>query len=226
MFIKTRIISLAIVAALLGICPLASSTNLAKPRLRKYDYCEDRNPNLTHIICRPPAFKWGGTVAAIDGVHYLHFHDVDPKGHPVFAPNSQNYKRCSRVSCSYGTGIYVCNDNNYGIQIPLLQIADYAQAILDQPKCNDHLERYRNSQTIWGQAFDVNGCSPWTVFITSLFEVEARLSTVANSITSGMSAMAAELIKFEIIKPVEEACEDSPLNSDDEDVLQEKCESL
>ncbi|KAM5448777.1 hypothetical protein MaudCBS49596_005284 [Microsporum audouinii] len=40
-------------------------------------------------------------------------------------------RTCTRVSCSWKSGIFLCNDTTNTISIPCKQIADYAQDILD-----------------------------------------------------------------------------------------------
>lgn len=74
-----------------------------------------------------------------------------------------NGKNCQRMSCQYASGIYVCNDNDYAINVLFTTLADYAQAVVDDPRkeCNWHEDHYEGGKDgedlTWGQAFDANG---------------------------------------------------------------------
>lgn len=87
---------------------------------------------------------------------------------PITLGANTNGKHCTRVSCQYASGIYVCNDNDHDVQVALGTVADYAQAVLDDPRkeCNWHEEYYEGGgdaeDVTWGQAFDANG---WYVLV-------------------------------------------------------------
>lgn len=102
-----------------------------------------------------------------DGISYLRNKPQDPLGPPYFPPHTNN-GHCTRVSCEYAAAIYLCNDNDHGVQVPTATIADYAQAVLNDGGYSCH---YWDSDfggsglekdVAWGQAFDVNG---WLVFL-------------------------------------------------------------
>lgn len=82
---------------------------------------------------------------------------------PITLGANTNGEDCTRVSCQYASGIYVCNDNDHDVQVALGTLADYAQAVLDDPReeCNWHEEYYEGGgdaeDVTWGQAFDVGG---------------------------------------------------------------------
>ncbi|KAH6664639.1 hypothetical protein B0J14DRAFT_661226 [Halenospora varia] len=75
--------------------------------------------------CREPGGPgWGWYPAQTyyidDGINYLsHFH-----GRCDIGPGPGN---CGRISCSYSSGIYLCNDNDYWIS-PILSIPCYLRA--------------------------------------------------------------------------------------------------
>ncbi|KAE8449436.1 hypothetical protein EG329_008044 [Mollisiaceae sp. DMI_Dod_QoI] len=60
---------------------------------------------------------------------------------------------CVRISCSYNAGIYLCNDNNYGITPNCAYIASYAQDIINL--CN--YQDPSGIQYVSGQEFDTDG---------------------------------------------------------------------
>ncbi|KAK0119329.1 hypothetical protein ONS95_008171 [Cadophora gregata] len=63
-----------------------------------------------------------------------------------------NPHSCSRISCSWDSAIYLCNNNNYRFGHPCFQIADYAQAILD--KCQYKKNLWADKE-VGGQAWDI-----------------------------------------------------------------------
>ena len=88
---------------------------------------------------------------------------LDNGGPGAYLGANANGKSCERVACQYASGVYVCNDNDRAINVPYGTIADYAQAVLDDPsdKCNWRAENYEGGlfdvDVTWGQAFDANG---------------------------------------------------------------------
>ena len=65
---------------------------------------------------------------------------------------------CDRVSCSWGSAIYYCNDNRHEIWEPCRWIGDVAHSIVS--KCAD---RGANGRTL-GQAFDRR---QWNVIVAA-----------------------------------------------------------
>lgn len=124
-------------------------------------------PNVTQFICKPPLYRGGSYTPFMEGIRYLKSRYTDTP--PTFEPHTNN-GRCTRVSCSYGAGIYVCNDNDCAVQVPILTIANYAEAIARQEGCDffqgpGQASGFR-THLVWGQAFDRNG---WLVFFSFLF---------------------------------------------------------
>ncbi|KAL2860917.1 uncharacterized protein BJX67DRAFT_375715 [Aspergillus lucknowensis] len=100
--------------------------------------------------------RWGGAQMEVieDGIEYLR--GVD--GRPNMGPGPGN---CGRVSCSYNSGIYWCNDadetktlNSFG------SIADGAQKVVDE--CQRHI--LDNPTQSSGQVFHY---TDWNVIVTS-----------------------------------------------------------
>ncbi|KAK3997918.1 hypothetical protein QBC44DRAFT_303042 [Cladorrhinum sp. PSN332] len=68
----------------------------------------------------------GAQTAAIrDGISYL-------RGLSGEARNGPGPRNCGRVSCSYSSAIWYCNNNNYAKSMPWYHIANAAQVLLDQ----------------------------------------------------------------------------------------------
>lgn len=117
---------------------------------------------MTKIICQPQMYREVRTDHTDDGIAYLRGKPQDPNGAPYFGPKT-NHGHCTRVSCEYASAIYVCNDDDHGVQIPLGTVADYAQAVLDDDdtRCSFLDMNYEGSGhskgVVWGQAFDMNG---------------------------------------------------------------------
>lgn len=123
---------------------------------------QQKNPNLTQIICQPQMYleaRKDFTKQSID--------DLRSKNHAITLGANTNHGNCTRVSCEYASAIYVCNDNGHDVEVELGTVADYAQAVVDDPRkeCNWHVEHYKHGKDAadltWGQAFDVNGWLVW-----------------------------------------------------------------
>lgn len=108
-----------------------------------------------------------------------------------------NGDKCERVSCQYGSGIYACNDNDHAVNVPFATLADYAQAVVDDPReaCNWHEEHYQGGtdgeDVTWGQAFDKNGWLvgdfvpvSWCVMLTLRLNLGTSLLVSGTLITS------------------------------------------
>ncbi|KAJ1337333.1 hypothetical protein MN608_00185 [Microdochium nivale] len=84
-----------------------------------------RSP-LTHWLVYCNTMNAGDRQYAQDGVSHL----SGLKGAPTIGPGPKN---CQRVSCSWGTAIYWCNESRAIITVPSWDvIAKSAQAIVDQ----------------------------------------------------------------------------------------------
>lgn len=146
-----------------------SLTTSPHPILTATTTTKQTNPNLTKIICQPQMYVEARKDHTEEGVSYLRNKPQDPLGPPSFGAHT-NDGHCTRVSCEYASGIYVCNDNDDAVRVPLGTVADYAQAVLDDPDagCNFVDKSYEGSgaarPVVWGQAFDVNG---WLVLVLS-----------------------------------------------------------
>ncbi|KAH8650554.1 hypothetical protein BGZ60DRAFT_534212 [Tricladium varicosporioides] len=105
---------------------------------------EARNKEQPHCCGEPGGPNWGWYSAQtwyiFDGINYLHAF----RGRCDIGPGPGN---CGRISCSYGSGIYLCNDNNYMISPNCGYLATYAQDLCDA--CN------RKGYTC-GQQFDTD----------------------------------------------------------------------
>ncbi|KAG4424737.1 hypothetical protein IFR04_002085 [Cadophora malorum] len=100
---------------------------------------------MTDINCIPVRGQnWGraNQGAIREGINYLR------RGSLACGVNAHS---CARVSCSWDSGIYFCNNNNYNLRYPCFQIADYAQAILD--KCKYQKNLFADKE-VGGQAWD------------------------------------------------------------------------
>lgn len=122
---------------------------------------KQKNPNLTHIICKPQMFKEARKDFTLQNEDYLR--GLNNGGVGAHLGPHANGDKCERVSCQYGSGIYACNDNDHAVNVPFATLADYAQAVVDDPReaCNWHEEHYQGGtdgeDVTWGQAFDKNG---------------------------------------------------------------------
>lgn len=122
---------------------------------------KQKNPNLTHIICKPQMFKEARKDFTLQNEEYLR--GLNNGGVGAYLGANTNGDKCQRMSCEYASGIYVCNDNDRAINVPFATLADYAQAVVDDPReeCNWHEEHYQGGtdgeDVTWGQAFDANG---------------------------------------------------------------------
>ncbi|KAH7417446.1 hypothetical protein BKA64DRAFT_769400 [Cadophora sp. MPI-SDFR-AT-0126] len=62
-----------------------------------------------------------------------------------------NAHSCARVSCSWNSGIYFCNNNDYTLGRLCLQIGDYVQALID--KCA-YQKNWLADKEVGGQVWD------------------------------------------------------------------------
>ncbi|KAI1326794.1 hypothetical protein F5Y16DRAFT_410729 [Xylariaceae sp. FL0255] len=102
-----------------------------------------RSRNLSKIICDAGLSGPGFAIRIEQGAKYLQ----GVKGMCGLGPGPGN---CGRISCSYGSAIYWCNDNNHFVQYNCSAFAAYANNIVDQCSYVDQM----NNLYCWGQAFD------------------------------------------------------------------------
>ncbi|KAI0018972.1 hypothetical protein F4780DRAFT_793781 [Xylariomycetidae sp. FL0641] len=95
-----------------------------------------------HVICNVggdgPAQDW----AILHGISYI----GKLKGNCGASPGPNV---CGRISCSYDSGIWWCNDKPESVQYPCDKFASWAQVIASS--CEDKWDGF-----IWGQAFSSN----------------------------------------------------------------------
>ncbi|KAK4179556.1 hypothetical protein QBC36DRAFT_179820 [Triangularia setosa] len=89
-------------------------------------------------ICKVNQWKEAGQLSIVWGIEYL-------RGLTGSAKNGPGPGECGRVSCSWGSAIWWCNDNDTEKEVEWSQIADGAVYI--SQKCS------RDSQYVKGQAF-------------------------------------------------------------------------
>ncbi|KAK2855559.1 hypothetical protein FQN49_005076 [Arthroderma sp. PD_2] len=96
----------------------------------------------SHIICDP-----SGTLRAWRGhiEHGIAFLRRIPQGGDC---SVKGHRSCARISCSYDSGIFLCNDNPYWIERPCHLLGDYAEAILN--RCQASVPK------VSGQQFDTD----------------------------------------------------------------------
>jgi len=93
-------------------------------------------------ICNVDGFSFASVWRIQQGVSYL-----NGQGRC-----SVNAKTCARVSCSWDSAIYLCNDNDYYIEPACPYIASYAADIINT--CQYY---YAKRWVVTGQEFDSDG---------------------------------------------------------------------
>ncbi|KAI2623640.1 hypothetical protein GGS21DRAFT_541385 [Xylaria nigripes] len=107
------------------------------------------------ILCD---LTWNPPFASVfhirQGIEYLHkIHD-----NCTIGPGPAN---CSRVSCSYSSGIWFCNDNPQPISVPCSTFGDRASEIVTKCYAYGHFP----TDSVHGQAFDTDG---WNVYVAGV----------------------------------------------------------
>ncbi|KAH6679576.1 hypothetical protein B0J14DRAFT_558889 [Halenospora varia] len=127
--------------------PEASAAGEAKMNLRDLDLFKRGGFNKAAVNCcgrqGGPRLDWGRAdkYAIEDGIKYLNrVAKTGRKCDVGLGPGN-----CVRISCSYNSAIYLCNDNNYGMEPNCDYIASYAQNLLNRCWFFDG---------IYGQEFD------------------------------------------------------------------------
>ncbi|KAI0159841.1 hypothetical protein GGR57DRAFT_500161 [Xylariaceae sp. FL1272] len=98
--------------------------------------------SYTKSICKVAAPSEAGKRAILDGVKYLN------KLKSRCAMDGP--KKCGRISCSYESAIWWCNDNHGVSEYPCSEFGPLAQQVVDH--CS-YLP-FHNEWKTWGQAFD------------------------------------------------------------------------
>ncbi|KAI1395053.1 hypothetical protein F4819DRAFT_506214 [Hypoxylon fuscum] len=117
--------------------PDQGTTN--SPALKKVD----------HMTCDPNNIWWAQIFRIEEGIDYL----KGKTGRCYIGPGP---RFCSRLSCSYHSAIYWCNDQDQAVWIDCDRWTSYAQMIVDQCSVED------SSQTVRGQVFDTDN---WNIMV-------------------------------------------------------------
>ncbi|KAI0391577.1 hypothetical protein F5Y17DRAFT_439955 [Xylariaceae sp. FL0594] len=106
----------------------------------------------TDIHCEAPILtKYASVFHIQQGISYLRH----IQGDCTIGPGPGN---CSRVSCSYDSGIWFCNDNPGEISVPCSAFGDKAEDIIIKCYSNAH----NPHDDVYGQNFDKAG---WNVIV-------------------------------------------------------------
>jgi len=110
---------------------------------------EARGGKLPPPLCFPVG-NWGWSKASGEtigeGINYLD---------QVQALCGVSARSCVRISCSWNSAIYLCNDNYYGITPTCPYMASYAQDIIND--CTTPADRVVGDWSVCGQLFDSDG---------------------------------------------------------------------
>ncbi|OTA52106.1 hypothetical protein K449DRAFT_427368 [Hypoxylon sp. EC38] len=127
----------------------------ANPEFSWNDH-QDTNDSITlstrakhHLSCDPNNIWWAQAFRIQEGIDYL-------RGKTGTCSMVAGPRVCTRISCSYKSAIWWCNDNDYPIQEDCSVWSDYAQDILDNCQTNDASSRVR------GQEFSTND---WNIMV-------------------------------------------------------------
>ncbi|KAI1139440.1 hypothetical protein F5Y05DRAFT_412540 [Hypoxylon sp. FL0543] len=102
-----------------------------------------------HLSCDPNNIWWAQVFRIQQGVDYL-------KGIKGTCSMGPGPRVCTRISCSYKSAIWWCNDNDYSIREDCSVWSDYAQDILNSCQTHDASSRVR------GQEFSTDN---WNIMI-------------------------------------------------------------
>ncbi|KAI0379516.1 hypothetical protein F5Y04DRAFT_259889 [Hypomontagnella monticulosa] len=100
------------------------------------------------LFCRPNGVQFASSYRIKEGIDYLR--GKSGKCHMQAGP-----RVCTRISCSYKSGIFWCNDNKHDITIDCADWSSYSQDILDKCQTNDN--------QIAGQEFSTS--DKWNILI-------------------------------------------------------------
>ncbi|KAI1407984.1 hypothetical protein F5Y13DRAFT_194831 [Hypoxylon sp. FL1857] len=102
-----------------------------------------------HLTCDPNNIWWAQVFRINQGIEYL-------KGKTGTCSMGPGPRVCTRISCSYKSAIWWCNDNDYSIEEDCSIWANYAQDIVDQCQTHDATARVR------GQEFSTDN---WNIMV-------------------------------------------------------------
>ncbi|KAI4861336.1 hypothetical protein F4820DRAFT_452028 [Hypoxylon rubiginosum] len=105
--------------------------------------------SLGHLTCDLANFYWAKKFRIDDGINYL-------KGKTGRCYIEAGPKVCSRISCSFHSAIFWCNDNDTPLWIDCGLWSQYAQNIVDACTIDDP------SQEVKGQQFDTDN---WNIIV-------------------------------------------------------------
>ncbi|KAI1763251.1 hypothetical protein GGR53DRAFT_531702 [Hypoxylon sp. FL1150] len=107
------------------------------------------NKDIDHLSCNLPQFWWAVKFRIQEGIDYL-----NGKTGRCYIPAGPQY--CTRISCSYHSAIFWCNDNDHAVWIDCNLWSSYAQAIIDKCTVDDP------SQDVKGQQFSTEN---WNIIV-------------------------------------------------------------
>jgi hypothetical protein len=114
-------------AQIRAIAPGFAWSRRAEPKTARGDAGDDPDDN---ILCTVPwEIEYASVYHINEGIAYLR----KIEGNCTNGPGPAN---CSRVSCSYSSGIWFCNDNPYPTSVPCSTFGDMAYEIVQ--KCYSH----------------------------------------------------------------------------------------
>ncbi|KAI1320861.1 hypothetical protein F5Y16DRAFT_405454 [Xylariaceae sp. FL0255] len=126
-----------------GLEPLEDPARNTADIMSSSDDVDLHDRTYTKDICKVGLDGAGELIRIQQGITYLR----SLSGTCTNGPGPGN---CGRISCSWSSAIYWCNDNPTDFTYPCSGFADYAQII-----CNDCTFRTgKNNKIVWGQAFD------------------------------------------------------------------------
>ncbi|KAI3331972.1 hypothetical protein HD806DRAFT_175991 [Xylariaceae sp. AK1471] len=134
------------------IAPDFSWSRTVEPRAR-----ENGNAPGANILCYVPwEIDFASVYHITEGIAYLR----KIQGNCTNGPGPAN---CSRVSCSYSSGIWFCNDNAYPMSVPCSTFGDMADDIIQKCYAYGQSQFHFPYDEVHGQNFDSSG--GWNVIV-------------------------------------------------------------
>ncbi|KAI0379511.1 hypothetical protein F5Y04DRAFT_282932 [Hypomontagnella monticulosa] len=94
------------------------------------------------MTCDPNGIWWARSLRISQGIDYL-------RGKTGRCHMQAGPRVCSRISCSYQSAIWWCNDNDHDITIDCAQWSDYAQDILNGCQDNGQVKGQEFARESW-----------------------------------------------------------------------------